>query len=236
MSDAPVAQEHKPDHRVCKTLVPYHITGRTHKHRRQLFLIPPLSSDDKYSDPSGLVQAWQVYMHITASSQSHVPIQSTQLWHIHRAWTYKQQVPPHPQTFYTIQPLQWYHIITLVSSNITEAEGQGTTRAKYWKVISLPMCTAKTPVMYSHFTISSSNCTLHTAPARVINVVGIAVSHAKCHRYSRETHRSNAFITWVIAVCNVQSGLEIVKWLYLQCHMCLKANWHRWSSLSTKSD
>ena len=70
---------------------------------------------------------------------------------------------------------------------------------------------------YSHLMIFSPNCALHTALAHVINVLGIVESHMpNVISIHVRLHRFNALITWVIAVCNVRSGLEIMKWLY-QC-------------------
>ena len=62
---------------------------------------------------------------------------------------------------------------------------------------------------YSHFTISSPDCALHTALAHMINELEIVESHMPyIIGIHVRLHLSNALIT---SDCNVQSGLEIVK-------------------------
>ena len=49
---------------------------------------------------------------------------------------------------------------------------------------------------YSHFTISSPDCALHTALAHVINILGIVESHMpNVIGIHMRLHRSNAVIT-----------------------------------------
>ena len=75
-------------------------------------------------------------------------------------------------------------------------------------------------ILYSHFMISSPNCTLHTAITHMIKASDSGASREYRWRLACETllYIPNTFITWASAVCSVQCamcnrGLEIVKWL-----------------------
>ena len=70
------------------------------------------------------------------------------------------------------------------------------------------VCCANTSTVYSHFTISSPDCALHTALAHVINVLGIVVSRAKRHRYSCETPPFQCFNH--VSDCSVQCAIRTI--------------------------
>ena len=62
-------------------------------------------------------------------------------------------------------------------------------------------------VWYSHFTISSPDCTLHTAITHVIKALESHMNtddvwHVRLYYFQYHYH---------VSECNVQSGLEIVK-------------------------
>ena len=66
---------------------------------------------------------------------------------------------------------------------------------------------------YSHFSVSNPVCPLHTAITHVITVLELPSSRANCHWNSSVS--SNTLITWVIAVCDGQAGLETLEEVYL---------------------
>ena len=68
---------------------------------------------------------------------------------------------------------------------------------------------------YNRFRVFSPNCTMHTAITHVISVLEPWSLHAwLCNQNSHETLPFQYVITWVITVCNVQSGLKTLKRLY----------------------
>ena len=81
---------------------------------------------------------------------------------------------------------------------------------------------------YSRFRVFSPDCTLHSAITHVISVLEWRrLMHDYAIGIHMRLHRSNTFITWVIAVCNVHLGLKTLKWLYtLQ-----KMHMHAWDHI-----
>ena len=71
---------------------------------------------------------------------------------------------------------------------------------------------------YSRFRVFSPECTLHSAVTHVIKVwERRRLTWIPIAQMCVGVRRSNTKITWVIAECNVQSGLKTLKRLYLSC-------------------
>ena len=94
-----------------------------------------------------------------------------------------------------------------------------------WHRITVPVCTILSKLLsvhvwvswvrYSHFTISSPDCTFHAAITHMIKVLEWwSLTWIPMAKSCVRLCCSNTVITWVFAVCKVQSRLEIVKWLY----------------------
>ena len=143
-------------------------------------------------------------------------IHSMKLWTLTSCWTWHGQSLCTPFQFHLVlvntihftnhlqlhSYIMWFHL----AATLTRSCDSQQAYRRFWVGCLID------PPYYNLFRVFSPDCTLHTA---ITHVISVLERSRLTHDYAIGIHvRLNltcTFITWVIAECNVHSGLKTLK-------------------------